>query len=57
VNAGIAKDVGLPQTPCWRRISVLEKAGAITPQVVLRLRGKVDLEVLIFVDEKLSSYG
>jgi len=56
-TADIAKDVGLSQSPCWRRISLLEQAGVIKRRVALLSREKVGLEVLVFVNVKLASHG
>ena len=56
-TADIAKDVGLSQSPCWRRISLLEQAGVIKQRVALLSREKVGLDVLVFVNVKLASHG
>jgi Lrp/AsnC family transcriptional regulator len=56
-TAEIASQVGLSQSPCWRRISLLESRGVIKRRVALLAREKLGLEVLVFVHVKLTSNG
>jgi Lrp/AsnC family transcriptional regulator len=56
-TADIASQVGLSQSPCWRRISLLESSGVIKRRVALLAREKLGLEVLVFVHVKLTSNG
>ncbi|HXQ63350.1 MAG TPA: Lrp/AsnC family transcriptional regulator [Steroidobacteraceae bacterium] len=56
-TAEIAQRVGLSQSPCWRRISLLEADGVIRKRVALLSRDKVGLDVLVFTHVKLASHG
>ena len=56
-TAEIASQVGLSQSPCCRRISLLESSGVIKRRVALLAREKLGLEVLVFVHVKLTSNG
>ena len=56
-TADIASRVGLSQSPCWRRINLLESAGVIRRRVAVLAREKVGLDVLVFVQVKLTSHG
>jgi Lrp/AsnC family transcriptional regulator len=53
----LAAQVGLSQSPCWRRINLLEQEGVIKRRVALLSREKLGLEVLVFVHVKLTSNG
>jgi Lrp/AsnC family transcriptional regulator len=53
----LATRVGLSQSPCWRRINLLEQQGVIKRRVALLAREKLGLEVLVFVHVKLTSNG
>ena len=53
----IAARVGLSQSPCWRRIHLLESSGVIERRVALLSREKLGLDVLVFVHVKLASHG
>ncbi|MCU0760829.1 MAG: Lrp/AsnC family transcriptional regulator [Steroidobacteraceae bacterium] len=53
----LAARVGLSQSPCWRRVRLLESAGVIERRVALLSREKLGLEVLVFVHVKLTSNG
>ncbi|AWB68751.1 AsnC family transcriptional regulator [Saccharobesus litoralis] len=55
--AEIADQIGLSQSPCWRRINRLQQQGYIANRVVLLDRHKVGLGVVAFVTIKLSSHG
>jgi len=56
-TADIAQRVGLSQSPCWRRISLLEADGVVRRRVALLSREKVGLDVLVFTHVKLASHG
>ncbi|MFO1426236.1 MAG: Lrp/AsnC family transcriptional regulator [Steroidobacteraceae bacterium] len=53
----LAGQVGLSQSPCWRRVNLLESNGVIKRRVALLSREKLGLEVLVFVHVKLTSNG
>ncbi len=53
----IAERVGLSQSPCWRRISRLEKKGIIQRRVALLDRRALGLNVVVFAHIKLSAHG
>ena len=55
-TAEIAQRVGLSQSPCWRRISLLEANGVIRKRVALLSRDRVGLDVLVFTHVKLASH-
>lgn len=50
--ASIAEEVGLSQTPCWRRIKRLEEAGVIRARVALVDPRKVNLPLTVFIGVK-----
>ena len=56
-TAQIAKQVGLSQSPCWRRIRRLESAGVIRGRVTLLDRDLLGFEVTVFANIKLSQHG
>jgi len=56
-TADIAQRVGLSQSPCWRRISLLEAGGVVKRRVALLSREQVGLDVLVFTHVKLASHG
>jgi Lrp/AsnC family transcriptional regulator len=45
----IAKEVGLTQTPCWKRIRRMEETGIITGRVTLVNADKLGLGISVFV--------
>jgi Lrp/AsnC family transcriptional regulator len=53
----LAARVGLSQSPCWRRVNLLESSGVIKRRVALLSREQLGLEVLVFVHVKLTSNG
>lgn len=53
----IADVVGLSQSPCWKRIDRLEKAGYIERRVAILNRKKLGLQVMAFIQVKLSEPG
>lgn len=54
--ARIAAQVGLSQTPCWRRIQKLEEAGIIRRRVALLDGGKVNAGVTVFVSIRANEH-
>ena len=55
--AEIAEQVGLSQSPCWRRIQRLEEDGVIKRRVALLDRKAIGLNVLIFSHVKLEAHS
>lgn len=55
--AEIGTRVGLSQSPCWRRINRLEKAGYLRRRVALLDRHRLGLDVLVFALVKLTAHG
>ena len=49
-SAQIAEQVGLSQSPCWRRIQRLKEEGVIRAQVTLLDRKKIGLNTQIFAE-------
>jgi Lrp/AsnC family transcriptional regulator len=47
--ADIAREVGLTQTPCWKRIRRMEQAGVITGRIAVLDPARVGLPVSVFV--------
>ena len=56
-SAQIAEQVGLSQSPCWRRIQRLKGEGVIRAQVTLLDRKKIGLNTQIFAEVKLNAHG
>ena len=54
--AELASEVGLSQTPCWRRIQRLKEAGVITRNVMLVDPRKVNVGVTVFVAVRTSTH-
>ncbi|HEX2010179.1 MAG TPA: Lrp/AsnC family transcriptional regulator [Roseateles sp.] len=54
--ADLAAQVGLSQTPCWRRIQRLKESGVITRNVMLVDRNKVNVGVTVFVSVRTSTH-
>lgn len=55
--ADVASQVGLSTTTCWRRIQQLERSGVIKQRVALLDRAKLGLDVIVFVQVRLSTQG
>jgi Lrp/AsnC family transcriptional regulator len=56
-STDLADSVGLTQSPCWRRVSLLESEGVIERRVALLKRGKLGLGALVVVEVKLTDHG
>ena len=55
--ADVGEQVGLSQSPCWRRIQRLREKGVIRDQVALIDRKKVGFDTMVFATVKLSAHG
>lgn len=55
--AELAAQVGLSQTPCWRRVQRLKESGVITRNVMLVDRDKVNVGVTVFVSVRTSTHS
>jgi Lrp/AsnC family transcriptional regulator len=55
--AELAKRVGLSTSPCWRRIGRLEQAGIIRKRVAVLDHQRLGMEVVAFVNVRLSQHG
>jgi Lrp/AsnC family transcriptional regulator len=53
----LASQVGLSTTTCWRRIQQLEQSGVIKARVAILDRAKLGLDVVVFVQVRLSTQG
>ena len=56
-SAQLAEEIGLTQSPCWRRVNLLESTGVIKRRVTLLSREKLGLGALVFVHLKLADHG
>ena len=56
-TADIAEEIGLSQSPCWRRIQRMRDDGIIRAEVALVDRRKVGLTAQVFAQVKLSAHG
>ena len=55
--AELAEIAGLSQTPCWRRVQNLEKAGVIKGRVALLDAEKLNVGTTVFVRIKTSQHN
>lgn len=55
--AEVGTEVGLSQSPCWRRIQRLAETGFIKRRVALLDRKRLGLDVLVFAHVKLEAHG
>lgn len=55
--ASIAEEVGVSQTPCWRRIRALEEAGYVTGRVALLDAAQLGLKLTAFVVVRTSEHS
>ena len=55
--AEIGGRLGLSTTTCWRRIQHLDKAGVIKRRVALLDRAALGLDIVVFVQVRLSTQG
>jgi len=54
--AGLADRVGLSQTPCWRRVKMLEESGIIMGRAILLDPRKIGFSVNVFAQVRLSRH-
>ncbi len=54
--AALAEQVGLTQTPCWKRVQRLEREGAIRGRVALLDRQAMGVPVTVFVSVKTNKH-
>jgi Lrp/AsnC family transcriptional regulator len=55
--ADLAATVGLSTTPCWKRIKRLERVGLIRSRVALLDRGRLGLDVTVFVAVRTTQHS
>jgi Lrp/AsnC family transcriptional regulator len=55
--AELAEQVGLSQTPCWKRVQRLEATGVITKRVALVAPEKIGLGLTVFVSIETSDHS
>jgi Lrp/AsnC family transcriptional regulator len=55
--ADVGAEIGLSQSPCWRRIQRLVDTGFIRKRVALLSRKLLGLDVLVFAHVKLEAHG
>lgn len=55
--AALAAEVGLSQTPCWKRVQKLERAGVILGRVALVAPEKVGLGLTVFVQVETRDHS
>lgn len=56
-TAEVADQVGLSQSPCWRRISRLEEEGYIQAKVALLDPKKLGFDMIVYAHVKLSDHS
>lgn len=55
--AAIGDQIGLSQSPCWRRIQRLKDSGLIKQQGMIFDRRKLGFDTMIFAHVKLTAHG
>jgi Lrp/AsnC family transcriptional regulator len=55
--AAIGEQIGLSQSPCWRRIQRLKDEGLIQGQIMRFDRKKLGFDVMVFAQVKLTAHG
>ena len=53
----IGEQVGLSQSPCWRRIQRLKDSGLIKAQGLVIDRKKLGFDMMVFAHVKLTAHG
>ncbi len=53
----IGEQVGLSQSPCWRRIQRLKSSGLIKEQGLVIDRKKLGFDTMVFAHVKLTAHG
>jgi Lrp/AsnC family transcriptional regulator len=56
-TAEVADQVGLSQSPCWRRISRLEEEGYIQAKVALLDPKRLGFDMIVYAHVKLSDHS
>lgn len=54
--ATLAEQVGMSQTPCWKRLKRLQESGVITARVALLDREAMDLPLVVFVSVRTNQH-
>lgn len=55
--SAVAERVGLSQSPCWRRVASMEKAGIILGRTVVLDRKRLGFGTVVFVRVRLNEHG
>jgi len=55
--AAIGEQIGLSQSPCWRRIQRLKDTGVIKQQGMVFDRRKLGFDTMVFAHVKLTAHG
>jgi len=55
--AAIGEQIGLSQSPCWRRIQRLKETGVIKQQGMVFDRRKLGFDTMVFAHVKLTAHG
>lgn len=55
--AAIGDQIGLSQSPCWRRIQRLKESGVIKHQGMVFDRRKLGFDTMVFAHVKLTAHG
>ena len=55
--AAIGEQIGLSQSPCWRRIQRIKDAGLVKEQGVVFERRKLGFDTMVFAHVKLTAHG
>ena len=55
--AAIGEQVGLSQSPCWRRIQRIKESGLIREQGMVFDRRKLGFDTMVFAHVKLTAHG
>lgn len=55
--AAVGEQVGLSQSPCWRRIQRLRESGLIRHPGVVLDRKKLGFETMVFAHVRLTAHG
>jgi len=55
--AAIGEQIGLSQSPCWRRIQRIKDAGLVKDQGMVFDRRKLGFDTMVFAHVKLTAHG
>lgn len=55
--AAIGEQIGLSQSPCWRRIQRLKESGLVKQQGMVFDRRKLGFDTMVFAHVKLTAHG